>query len=53
MLEVTLLRQPKSQHCLNTIQHADEIFFVNAVEVIRTGSFDHAVGMLLQEKRET
>jgi ATP-binding cassette subfamily B protein len=38
-------------HRLNTIQNADEIFFVNAGEVIRAGSFDHALNMLLQEKR--
>ena len=38
-------------HRLNTIQNADEIFFVNAGEVTRAGSFDHAVDMLLQEKR--
>jgi ATP-binding cassette subfamily B protein len=38
-------------HRLNTIQNADEIFFVNAGEVIRAGSFDHAVNMLMQGKR--
>lgn len=38
-------------HRLNTIQNADEIFFVNGGEVIRAGSFDHAVDMLLQGKR--
>jgi len=38
-------------HRLNTIQNADEIFFVNAGEVIRAGSFDHALDMLLQGKR--
>ncbi len=38
-------------HRLNTIQNADEIFFVNAGEVIRAGSFDHAVDMLLQGRR--
>ena len=38
-------------HRLNTIQNADEIFFVNAGEVIRAGSFDHAVSMLLEGKR--
>jgi len=38
-------------HRLNTIQNADEIFFVNAGEVIRAGSFNHAVNMLLQGKR--
>ena len=40
-------------HRLNTIQNADEIFFVNAGEVIRAGSFDHAVNMLLRGKRES
>ncbi|MFI5153560.1 MAG: ABC transporter ATP-binding protein [Chitinophagales bacterium] len=38
-------------HRLNTIQGADEIFFVNAGELIRAGSFDHAVEMLMQGKR--
>ena len=38
-------------HRLNTIQNADEIFFVNSGEVIRAGSFDHALNMLLQGKR--
>ncbi len=38
-------------HRLNTIQNADEIFFVNAGEVIQAGSFDHAVDMLLHGKR--
>jgi ATP-binding cassette, subfamily B, bacterial len=38
-------------HRLNTIRNADEIYFVNAGEVVRAGSFDHAVKMLLQEKR--
>jgi ATP-binding cassette, subfamily B, bacterial len=38
-------------HRLNTIQNADEIFFVNGGEVIRAGSFDHAVNMLMQGKR--
>jgi ATP-binding cassette, subfamily B, bacterial len=38
-------------HRLNTIQNADEIFFVNAGEVIRAGSFDHAVNMLLHGER--
>ena len=38
-------------HRLNTIENADEIYFVNAGEVIRAGSLDHAVNMLLHEKR--
>lgn len=40
-------------HRLNTIQNADEIFFVNAGEVTRAGSFDHAVNMLLHEDRQS
>ncbi|MEO6977634.1 MAG: ATP-binding cassette domain-containing protein, partial [Mucilaginibacter sp.] len=38
-------------HRLNTIENADEIFFVNSGEVIRAGSFDQAMDMLLQGKR--
>ena len=38
-------------HRLNTIENADEIYFVNAGEVIRAGSLEHAVNMLLHEKR--
>ena len=57
ILEDILNKLPKQTtrviiaHRLNTIQNADEIYFVNAGEVIRAGSFDHAVKMLLQEKR--
>src|SRR4029079_15320868 len=35
-------------HRLNTIQNADEIYFVNSGELIRAGSFDHAVNMLME-----
>lgn len=38
-------------HRLNTIENADEIFFVNAGEVIRAGSFKDAVDKLLHGKR--
>jgi len=38
-------------HRLNTIENADEIYFVNSGEVILAGSFDHAMDMLLQGKR--
>jgi ATP-binding cassette subfamily B protein len=38
-------------HRLNTIENADEIFFVNAGEVTAAGSFDHALGMLMEGKR--
>ncbi len=40
-------------HRLNTIQNADEIFFVNAGEVIRAGSFEDAVNMLLHGERKS
>jgi ATP-binding cassette subfamily B protein len=40
-------------HRLNTIENADEIFFVNAGEIIPAGSFQHAVDMLLHDKRES
>ncbi len=38
-------------HRLNTIENADEIFFVNGGEVTEAGSIDHAVEMLLHGKR--
>jgi ATP-binding cassette subfamily B protein len=38
-------------HRLNTIQNADEIFFVNSGEVTPAGSLDDAMDMLLQGKR--
>ena len=38
-------------HRLNTIENADEIFFVNAGEVTRAGSFSDAVNKLLKGKR--
>jgi ATP-binding cassette subfamily B protein len=40
-------------HRLNTIQNADEIFFVGGGAVTPAGSFDHAVEMLLHNKRES
>ncbi|MEI6345818.1 MAG: ABC transporter ATP-binding protein [bacterium] len=40
-------------HRLNTIQNADEIFFVNAGEVVRAGSMDHALEMLLHRNRNS
>lgn len=38
-------------HRLNTIENADEIFFVNAGEVTRAGSFEDALDKLLKGKR--
>ena len=40
-------------HRLNTIQNADEIFFVNAGEVVQAGSMDHALEMLLHHNRKS
>jgi ATP-binding cassette subfamily B protein len=38
-------------HRLNTIENADEIFFVNGGEVTPAGDMEHAVDMLLHGKR--
>lgn len=38
-------------HRLNTIENADEIFFINNAEVTKAGSMQSAVNMLLQGKR--
>lgn len=40
-------------HRLNTIENADEIFFVNAGNIITAGSLDNALHMLLEGKRES
>ena len=39
-------------HRLNTIENADEIFFVNTGKVIPAGSFDDAIELLLHGKNE-
>jgi ATP-binding cassette subfamily B protein len=59
LLEEILRRLPEQTtrviiaHRLNTIENADEIFFVNAGEITRAGSFNHAMNMLLQHERST
>ncbi len=40
-------------HRLNTIQNADEIFFVNGGSVTPAGSLDHAMEMLMHAKRSS
>ena len=40
-------------HRLNTIDNVDQIFFVNSGEIALAGSMEHAVDMLLHEKRES
>src|SRR6185312_2020227 len=57
LLEDILQRLPETTtrviiaHRLNTIENADEIFFVNAGTITRAGSLDQAVDMLLHGKR--
>ena len=40
-------------HRLNTIENADEIFFVNSGKITRAGSFKHAMSLLLEGKRNS
>ena len=40
-------------HRLNTIENADEIFFVNSGKILAAGSFDEALNLLMQEKSES
>lgn len=57
LLEDILNKLPESStkviiaHRLNTIENADEIYFVNAGEVITAGSLQDAVTMLMKGKR--
>jgi len=59
LLEEILKKLPESTtrviiaHRLNTIENADEIFFVNSGEVIPAGSLADAVNLLLHGKRES
>jgi ATP-binding cassette subfamily B protein len=59
LLEDILKRLPKETarviiaHRLNTIENADEIFFVNGGSITRAGSMDHAVEMLMHGKRDS
>ncbi len=58
-LEIILNNLPTSTtkviiaHRLNTIENADEIFFVNSQKIIPAGSFDEALSLLMQEKSES
>ncbi len=59
LLEEILKNLPKETtkviiaHRLNTIENADEIFFVNSGEIVLAGSLDHAVDLLLHGKRQS
>lgn len=58
-LEIILNNLPTSTtkviiaHRLNTIENADEIFFVNSQKIIAAGSFDDALNLLMHEKGES
>ncbi len=58
-LEVILKNLPASTtkviiaHRLNTIENADEIFFVNSESIIAAGSFNEALELLMQGKVES
>lgn len=58
-LEAILNNLPESTtkviiaHRLNTIENADEIFFVNSGNIVQAGSFDKALDMLMHGKMET
>jgi len=58
-LESILQRLPGSTtriiiaHRLNTIENADEIFFINATRIIRAGSMENAVQLLMTEKHDS
>lgn len=59
LLEETLQKLPAHTtkviiaHRLNTIENADEIFFVNSGTVTAAGSLSHAVELLMDGKRES
>lgn len=59
LLQNILDKLPKSTtkviiaHRLNTIENADEIFFVNSWNIVDAGSMEQAVDMLLHWKRKT
>jgi len=59
LLEKVLEKLPASTtkviiaHRLNTIENADEIFFVNNGSITNAGSLEHAVELLMRGKRAT
>lgn len=57
LLEEILQKLPKETtkviiaHRLNTIENADDIFFVNAGSITHAGTFDNAISMIMNGKR--
>jgi ATP-binding cassette subfamily B protein len=58
-LDIILKKLPESTtrviiaHRLNTIENADQIFFVNIGKIVLAGSFSDAVNLLLNDKNES
>jgi ATP-binding cassette, subfamily B, bacterial len=58
-LEAILQKLPGSTtriiiaHRLNTIENADEIFFINSLQIVRAGSMDNAVHLLMHEQHDS
>jgi ATP-binding cassette subfamily B protein len=59
LLELVLQKLPKTTtqiiiaHRLNTIAHADQIFFINDEKIISAGTLDHAINMLLNKNKKS
>jgi ATP-binding cassette, subfamily B, bacterial len=59
LLETILQQLPETTtriviaHRLNTIENADEIFFINAGRIVRAGSMQNAVQLLMQGKQDS
>lgn len=40
-------------HRFNTIENADEIFFINSTRIVKAGSMENAIHLLMEDKRES
>ena len=58
-LEILLRKLPETTtriiiaHRLNTIENADEIFFINSSRIIQAGSMENAVQLLMEDKQNS